>query len=103
GGRGKGTIRGTEQHGVAVGKSAEDIKKIADNILGGVLVTKQTGEEGKKVSKVLIARDVYYEGENPVKEYYLSVLLDRENACNVIMYSPEGGMDIEQVAEKTPD
>ncbi len=103
GGRGKGKIRGSEQHGVAVGKSAEEIKKIADNILGGTLVTVQTGEEGKKVSKVLIARDVYYEGENPVKEYYLSILLDRENACNVIMYSPEGGMDIEQVAEKSPE
>ncbi len=103
GGRGKGKIRGTEQHGVAVGKSAEEIKKIADNILGGTLVTVQTGEEGKKVSKVLIARDVYYEGKNPVKEYYLSILLDRENACNVIMYSPDGGMDIEQVAEKSPE
>lgn len=103
GGRGKGIIRGTEQHGVAVGKSAEEIKKIADNILGGTLVTVQTGEEGKKVSKVLVARDVYYEGEHPVKEYYLSILLDRENSCNVIMYSPEGGMDIEQVAEKTPE
>ncbi len=103
GGRGKGKIRDTEQHGVAVGKTADEIKKIAGNILKGTLVTVQTGEAGKKVSKVLIARDVYYEGEHPVKEYYLSILLDRENACNVIMYSPEGGMDIEQVAEKSPD
>lgn len=103
GGRGKGKIRGTEQHGVAVGKTADEIKKIAGNILGGTLVTVQTGEAGKKVSKVLIARDVYYEGANPVSEYYLSILLDRENACNVIMYSPEGGMDIEQVAENTPE
>ena len=103
GGRGKGKIRGTEQHGVAVAKSAEEVEKIAGNILGGTLVTVQTGEEGKKVSKVLVARDVYYEGASPVKEYYLSILLDREKACNVIMYSPEGGMDIEAVAEQTPD
>lgn len=103
GGRGKGLIKGTQQHGVAVGKSAEDIKKIAGNILSGILVTKQTGPEGKKVNKVLIAQDVYYEGPNPTKEYYLSILLDRAKACNVIMYSTEGGMDIEEVAEKTPD
>ncbi len=103
GGRGKGLIKGTQQHGVAVGKSAEDIKKIAGNILSGILVTKQTGPEGKKVNKVLIAQDVYYEGPNPTKEYYLSILLDRAKACNVIMYSTEGGMDIEDVAEKTPD
>jgi succinyl-CoA synthetase beta subunit len=103
GGRGKGTIKGTEQHGVAVGKSAEDIKAIAGRILGGTLVTVQTGPEGKKVNKVLIAQDVYYEGANPVKEYYLSILLDRARARNVIMYSTEGGMDIEQVAEKTPE
>lgn len=103
GGRGKGTIKGSTQHGVAVGKSSEDIKKIAGNILGGVLVTKQTGSEGKKVNKVLIAQDVYYDGPNPTKEYYLSILLDRAKACNVIMYSPEGGMDIEEVADKTPE
>src|SRR5699024_1431132 len=69
GGRGKGLIKGTEQHGVAVGKSADDIEKIASNILGGVLVTKQTGEAGKQVSKVFVGRDVYYEGESPVKEF----------------------------------
>lgn len=103
GGRGKGLIKGTQQHGVAVGKNAEDIKKIAGNILSGILVTKQTGSDGKKVNKVLIAQDVYYDGPNPVKEYYLSVLMDRAKACNVIMYSTEGGMDIEEVAEKTPD
>lgn len=103
GGRGKGLIKGTQQHGVAVGKNAEDIKKIAGNILSGILVTKQTGAEGKKVNKVLIAQDVYYDGPNPTKEYYLSVLMDRAKACNVIMYSTEGGMDIEEVAEKTPD
>lgn len=103
GGRGKGTIRGTDQHGVAVGKSSEDIKAIAGRLLGGTLVTVQTGPEGKKVNKVLIAQDVYYDGPSPVKEYYLSILLDRARSRNVIMYSTEGGMDIEQVAESTPE
>ena len=103
GGRGKGKIRGTEQRGVAVGKSAEDIKTIAGNIIGGTLVTIQTGPAGKVVNKVLVAQDVYYPGTNPVKEFYLSILLDRSNGQNVIMYSTEGGMDIEQVAHDTPD
>ena len=103
GGRGKGTIQGTDQHGVAVGKSSEDIKAIAGRLLGGTLVTVQTGPEGKKVNKVLIAQDVYYDGASPVKEYYLSILLDRARSRNVIMYSTEGGMDIEQVAESTPE
>jgi succinyl-CoA synthetase beta subunit len=103
GGRGKGKIRGTEQRGVAVGKNSEQIKDIATNILGGTLVTIQTGEAGKVVNKVLVAQDVYYDGPNPIKEFYLSVLLDRAKACNVIMYSTEGGMDIEEVAHKTPD
>ncbi len=74
GGRGKGKIMGTEQKGVAVGKSSEDIKQIASNLLGGILVTIQTGPAGKKVNKVLVAQDVYYPGPNPVKEFYLSVL-----------------------------
>jgi succinyl-CoA synthetase beta subunit len=103
GGRGKGKIRGTEQRGVAVGKNAESVKQIAANILGGTLVTIQTGESGKLVNKVLVAQDVYYEGANPVKEFYLSVLLDRAKGQNVIMYSTEGGMDIEEVAHNTPD
>jgi succinyl-CoA synthetase beta subunit len=103
GGRGKGKIRGSEQRGVAVGKSSEDIKTIAGNILGGTLVTIQTGEAGKLVNKVLVAQDVYYPGANPVKEFYLSILLDRANGQNVIMYSTEGGMDIEEVAHNTPD
>ena len=103
GGRGKGKIKGTEQRGVAVGKSSEQIKDIAGNILGGTLVTIQTGEAGKLVNKVLVAQDVYYEGPHPVKEFYLSILLDRTKACNVIMYSTEGGMNIEEVAHKTPD
>ncbi|MCW3113431.1 MAG: sucC [Segetibacter sp.] len=103
GGRGKGKIVGKEQRGVAVGKSLEDVSNITKNILGGTLVTIQTGPAGKKVSKVLIAQDVYYPGPNPVKEFYLSILLDRAKGQNVIMYSTEGGMDIEEVAHSTPE
>ncbi|WP_308199084.1 ATP-grasp domain-containing protein [Chitinophaga sedimenti] len=66
-------------------------------------MTIQTGEAGKLVNKVLVAQDVYYPGANPVKEFYLSILLDRANGQNVIMYSTEGGMDIEEVAHNTPD
>jgi succinyl-CoA synthetase beta subunit len=103
GGRGKGKIRGTEQRGVAVAKNAEDVRNFASNILGGTLVTIQTGEAGKVVHKVLVAQDVYYPGANPTKEFYLSILLDRAKGQNVIMYSTEGGMDIEEVAHKTPE
>ena len=103
GGRGKGKIIGTEQKGVAVGKSAADIEVFAKNILGGTLVTIQTGPAGKLVSKILVAQDVYYEGPNPTKEFYLSILLDRAKGMNVIMYSTEGGMNIEDVAHNTPE
>ncbi len=103
GGRGKGKIVGTEQRGVAVGKSADDIKTFATNILGGTLVTIQTGPSGKLVSKILVAQDVYYEGPQPTKEFYLSILLDRSKGMNVVMYSTEGGMDIEEVAHNTPE
>ena len=103
GGRGKGKILGTEQRGVAVGKSLEEVATIAGNILGGTLVTVQTGPAGKKVNKVLVAQDVYYPGPQPTREFYLSILLDRSKGENVIMYSTEGGMDIEEVAHKTPD
>lgn len=103
GGRGKGKIEGTEQRGVAVAKSVEDVANIAKNILGGTLVTIQTGAAGKKVNKILVAQDVYYSGPNPVKEFYLSILLDRAKGMNVIMYSTEGGMDIEEVAHNTPE
>lgn len=103
GGRGKGKIVGTEQRGVAVAKSLDNITTIAKNILGHTLVTIQTGEAGKKVNKILIAQDVYYPGPNPVKEFYLSILLDRAKGENVVMYSTEGGMDIEEVAHKTPE
>ena len=103
GGRGKGKIVGSEQRGVAVGKSALDIETFAKNILGGTLVTIQTGPAGKLVSKILIAQDVYYEGPQPTKEFYLSILLDRAKGMNVVMYSTEGGMDIEEVAHNTPE
>ncbi len=103
GGRGKGKIVGTEHRGVQLAKSAEEIKNIAKNLLGNTLVTIQTGDEGKKVNKILIAEDVYYPGASEPKEYYVSILLDRTKACNVIMASTEGGMDIEEVAEHTPE
>jgi len=103
GGRGKGKIRGTEQRGVQLAKSADDIKTIAANLLGNTLVTIQTGEDGKVVNKVLVAEDVYYPGDSEPKELYVSILLDRSKACNVIMASTEGGMDIEEVAAHTPE
>jgi len=103
GGRGKGKIRGIEQKGVAVAKNVEEVKTIAQNILGGTLVTIQTGEAGKLVNKILVAQDVYYEGAEEVKEFYLSILLDRSKGKNVIMYSTEGGMNIEDVAHETPE
>jgi succinyl-CoA synthetase beta subunit len=102
GGRGKGKIKGTEQKGVALAKSLDEVKTISKNILGNILVTIQTGEHGKKVNKVLIAQDVYYPGASEPKEYYMSVLLNRSTGRNIIMYSTEGGINIEEVAEKTP-
>jgi len=95
GGRGKGG-------GVKLAKSLDEVKEKATNIIGMNLVTPQTGPQGKKVSKVLIAQDVYYPGASPTKEFYMSVLLDRNRGRNIFMYSTEGGMDIETVAEKTP-
>jgi succinyl-CoA synthetase beta subunit len=103
GGRGKGKIVGTEQRGVVVAKNADDVKTIAQNILGGTLVTIQTGAAGKVVNKILVAQDVYYDGPSAVKEFYLSILMDRSKGRNVIMYSTEGGMNIEDVAHDTPD
>src|SRR5690606_41838851 len=95
GGRGKGG-------GVKLAKNLDQVKELANQIIGMQLVTPQTGPEGKKVSKVLIAQDVYYPGESETKEFYVSVLMDRSTGRNIIMYSTEGGMDIEEVAEKTP-
>ncbi len=103
GGRGKGEVKETGSRGVVFCSSADKVQEKASGIIGGTLVTLQTGEKGKKVSKVLVAQDVYYPGENETKEYYMSVLLDREAGQNVIVYSPEGGMNIEEVAEKTPE
>lgn len=103
GGRGKGKIVGSEQRGVQVVKSAEEATTVAKNILGGTLVTIQTGSAGKKVNKIFVAKDAYYDGPNPTKELYLSILLDRAKGENVIMYSTEGGMDIEEVAHNTPE
>ena len=104
GGRGKGTMREVpEQHGVQVVKSREDVEKVAKNILGNTLVTIQTGDAGKQVRKILVAQDMYFDGPSERKEFYLSILMDREKKKNVIMYSTEGGMDIEEVAHNTPE
>ncbi len=104
GGRGKGRmIEVPEQSGVSVVKSAENVETVAKNILGNTLVTIQTGPQGKKVNKILVAQDMYYDGPSERKEFYLSILLDRAKKQNVIMYSTEGGMDIEEVAHHTPE
>ena len=103
GGRGKGQIKETGINGVKVGKSLEEISDFARKILGGTLVTIQTGATGKVVHKVLVAQDMYYEGPSERKEFYLSVLLDRTRGQNVVMYSTEGGVNIEDVAHNTPE
>ena len=103
GGRGKGTIEETGSHGVVLAKGIDQVEEKVRGILGGHLQTLQTNGVGKLVSKVLIAQDVYYPGESEVEEFYMSVLLDRENGKNVIVYSTEGGMNIEHVAENTPE
>lgn len=104
GGRGKGTMKEVPtQHGVQVVKSAEQAQEVATNILGNTLVTLQTGPAGKVVNKIFVAKDMYYDGSSERKEFYLSILLDRDSKRNVIMYSTEGGMDIEEVAHKTPE
>jgi succinyl-CoA synthetase beta subunit len=103
GGRGKGQIVGSTQRGVALAKSVDDVRDITKNLIGNVLVTHQTGPEGKKVSKVLVAQDVFYPGATEPKEMYIGILLDRNKGCNVIMASTEGGMDIEEVAANTPE
>lgn len=96
GGRGKGG-------GVKLAKSLDQVEELASEIIGMQLVTPQTSAEGKKVHQVLIAEDVYYPGDSEPEEFYVSVLLNRANGTNMIMYSPEGGMDIEEVAESMPD
>jgi succinyl-CoA synthetase beta subunit len=96
GGRGKGG-------GVKLAKSPEQAGEIAGQILGMMLKTPQTPPEGKLVRKVLVAQDVFYPGASDPKEFYISILTDRGRGGNVIIYSPDGGMDIEKVAEETPD
>ncbi len=103
GGRGKGTVKETGMNGVKVGKNLDDVIDIAKKILGGTLVTLQTGPAGKVVNKILVAQDMYYDGPSERKEFYLSILLDRTKGQNVIMYSTEGGMNIEEVAHNTPE
>lgn len=96
GGRGKGG-------GVKLAKSIDEVRERAEAIIGMQLITPQTPPAGKKVHKVLIAEDMYYPGASETKEFYMSVLLDRASGKNIIMYSTEGGMDIEEVAEHTPE
>jgi len=103
GGRGKGTVKETGSKGVVLAKSIDEVFEKSKAILGGTLVTIQTGAAGKRVNKVLIAEDVYYPGESEPKEYYMSILLDRSKSKPVIMASTEGGMNIEEVAEKHPE
>ena len=95
GGRGKGG-------GVKLAKNLGEVESISNGIIGMMLKTPQTPPEGKKVHQVLIAEDVYYPGNAEPEEYYMSVLLNRATGRNMIMYSTEGGMDIEAVAEETP-
>lgn len=95
GGRGKGG-------GVKLAKNLDQVKEIAGQIIGMDLVTPQTSAEGKRVHQVLVAEDVYYPGDSETSEFYVSVLLNRATGRNMVMYSTEGGMDIEDVAENTP-
>lgn len=95
GGRGKGG-------GVKIARSQEEVRNHASDILGMTLVTHQTGPEGKLVRKLLVEQGIYYKGDSEPKEFYMSILLDRAKGKNIIMYSTEGGMDIETVAEQTP-
>jgi succinyl-CoA synthetase beta subunit len=96
GGRGKGG-------GVKLAKNADELKQKAADILGMTLVTPQTGPQGKIVNRVLIAQDVYYGDQEKIKEFYVSILLDRTTKKNVVIYSTEGGMEIEEVAETHPE
>ncbi|MCF8234726.1 MAG: ADP-forming succinate--CoA ligase subunit beta [Bacteroidales bacterium] len=96
GGRGKGG-------GVKLAKSLDEVRDLSKQILGMNLVTRQTGKEGKLVRKVLIQQDVYYDGPSEVQEFYVGILLNRQTGRNMIMYSPRGGVDIEAVAEETPE
>jgi succinyl-CoA synthetase beta subunit len=96
GGRGKAG-------GVKLAKNAEELKAKASEILGMTLITPQTGAQGKIVNRILIAQDVYYGDQTKIKEFYVSILLDRATKKNVIIHSTEGGMEIEEVAEHHPE
>ncbi|NOX45962.1 MAG: ADP-forming succinate--CoA ligase subunit beta [Chlorobi bacterium] len=96
GGRGKGG-------GVKIAKNIDEVMDYAEQIIGMQLITPQTGAKGKHVNKILIEQNVYYPGESETQEYYMSILLNRQSGRNMIMYSPRGGMNIEQVAEETPE
>jgi succinyl-CoA synthetase beta subunit len=96
GGRGKGG-------GVKLAKSIDEVQSITNAMIGMQLITPQTSAEGKKVHKVLVQQDIYYPGTNEIKELYMSILLNRVVGRYIVMYSPHGGMDIEKVAEETPD
>ncbi|MDZ4750066.1 MAG: ADP-forming succinate--CoA ligase subunit beta [Flavobacteriales bacterium] len=103
GGRGKGTVTETGSKGVVIAKDEDAVREKSAAILGGHLVTLQTKKEGKLVNKVFIAEDMYYPGASEPKEYYMSILLDRAIGRPVIVYSPDGGMNIEDVAHNTPE
>ncbi|MFA8298889.1 MAG: ADP-forming succinate--CoA ligase subunit beta [Hyphomicrobiales bacterium] len=96
GGRGKGG-------GVKIAKNLDEVKNYADQIIGMHLITPQTSKEGKLVRKVLVEQNIYYDGPSQIQEFYMSILLNRATGKNMVMYSPRGGMDIERVAEETPD
>lgn len=96
GGRGKGG-------GVKLAKNLQEVKDIANEIIGMDLITPQTSDEGKKVHQIMVTEDAYYPGDSEPEEYYMSVLLNRATGRTMIMYSPEGGMDIETVAKETPE
>ncbi len=96
GGRGKGG-------GVKIAKSLDEVREYADAILGMMLVTPQTKKEGKLVRKIIVEQNIYYPGPENVEEYYMSILLNRDLGRNMVMYSPRGGMNIEEVAEETPE
>ncbi len=96
GGRGKGG-------GVKIAKTLEEVLNYADAIIGMQLITPQTGPEGKKVRKVLVEQNIYYKGDSDIREFYMSILLNRQTGRNMILYSPKGGMNIEEVAEHSPE
>ncbi len=96
GGRGKGG-------GVKVAKTIDEVKSYAEQIIGMDLVTPQTSAKGKKVRKIYVEQNIFYPGPSEPAEIYFSILLNRQKGHVILMYSPRGGMDIEKVAEETPE